>query len=167
MVEPTRVRLEGRIATEDAVLSPVTGASGALLRWVLFDAAVEPLPFRELRMLFSGLLGAAGRGLLVEVGTSTVEIPLEGIDLRLPIVPDEEPVLLDEIPEALVEAIPNVAVAAPLFYRERVVPHGARVRLVATVSVPCRGVGSPYRASPRIDFTAHGRVRLDVLAPTR
>lgn len=156
VVSPTPVRLSGTIATQDARISPVTGAGAALLRWALFD--------EELRPLFSGLLCAAGRGLLVVADSATIEIPLEGIDLRLlPARVEPETVLLTEIPAALVEAIPNVAVAAPLFYRERLVRHGARVRLHATVSVPCRGVGSPYRVSPRIDYTAHGRVRLDVL----
>jgi hypothetical protein len=164
VVEPTPVILDGVIETEDETISPMSGVRAAVVRWTFFESlAMGGLRNRSVvRPVASGMLGPPGRGLLVKVAPHILEIPIHGLDLRVPGNPNEGHPVGAQLPEMFAEALAAAgAIRGALLYRETYLQHGDAVRVQAVVSVPCRGEGSPYRAASRIDFVAHGRVVIE------
>ncbi|MBX3271139.1 MAG: hypothetical protein KF729_12810 [Sandaracinaceae bacterium] len=148
---PTRVELEARITSADAVVSPVTGVAGALIRWSLLEertthggrgGGVDT----RYTVLAVGLYGEPSVELTVD--GHAVVVPLERA--RLALVEDrEDGQFLSTIPPALAEAARGVSPRGPLAYREAVLRAGGRVRLLATLDwTPAPGAPSYRETAP-------------------
>lgn len=143
----TRVELDCEVGPSPLVVSPVSGARAALIRWTLleqrtFSGGKGGGTNTRYRVLARGLYGEP-RLVLVHDG-ETIEVPLERASLVLVEDPAEGE-LLQHMPEALVPVLREVRADGPLAYREAHLRSGDRVRLTATVERLRAEAGAGYR----------------------
>lgn len=143
----TRVELDCEIGLCPIVVSPVSGARAALIRWTLleqqtFHGGRTGGGGTRHRVLARGLYGEP-RLLLVQ-SAETIEVPLERASLVL-VEDSAEGELLQRMPEALVPAVREARANGPIAYRESHLRSGDRVRLTATLERLRTEAGVGYR----------------------
>ncbi len=131
----TRVELDCDIGPCPLVVSPVSGARAALIRWTLleqqtFHSGRSGGSSTSYRVLARGLYGQP-RLVLVQDG-ETIEVPLERASLVLVEDPAEGE-LLHRMPPELVPVLREVPASGPIGYRESHLRDGDRVQLTATL----------------------------------
>jgi hypothetical protein len=150
VVTPTRVELACRVAPQEMVASPVSGARGALVQWTLLsDGPDTSTAHRWQRVLARG---AYGFRVLLESEDQLIEVPLASAELELREDP-EDAILLDRFPRELRPHIARFPYHAA-DYRETMLFPGDRVRLVATLERVPREHGYRAPAAEPVDLRA-------------
>lgn len=153
--EATRVELECEVSPPALVVSPVSGARAALIRWTLleqqtFHAGRGGGTETRYRVLARGLYGAP-RLVLAHDGEA-IEVPLERAALVLVEDPAEGE-LLHRIPRALVPVVGEVRADGPIAYREALLRPGDLVQLTATLERVGARAGAGYREAAAVGPT--------------
>lgn len=152
---PTLVRLEGEIASDNALASPVSGITAALVRWVV--VAERTIDSRQGRPVHYEAVASGYFGERFEIVVENVLLEVAVSDrLRLRVPMDFEgataiPSTLPDSVKAITAKVPVVRGA--LRYAESYLRRGDRVRLEAHVG-PLGHAAGAYRGAGGARLTA-------------
>jgi hypothetical protein len=155
---PTPIRVDGTVLSPNAVVSPITGYTAAVIGWRFYTQFTDTsgqMNKVRCKLLFAC---ARGEGLVLATPHGTVLVPAAGREIRPthpgPGVPLEVP-LPPEAAELATWSAPGLIYCDELLLR-----NGDAVRLRATVAPTGAEHGSAYRSSSgeRCDFEALPRL---------
>lgn len=164
---PELIEVRGRIASPDAVTSPLTGARAVIIEFFVFVPA--RLERRARRAAFDRLVdsGVWAEAFAVETEDGLLWVPLENVTPYFLGANSEEQPLLEPLPEPLgylraIEEGRNQLAEGALYYRELRLASGDPVRIRGTAG-PAEGHGA-YRVSASIPFVLRGDLEPAVVA---
>jgi hypothetical protein len=157
ITSPSPVEVRGRIASPDAVTSPITGARAAIIGFYVFvPARLERRAGREAHdRLVDG--GIWGEPFTVATDDGLLFVPLENVTPYFSGANADEHPLLEPLPDPLayLRTVARVTLAeGSLYYRELALRGGDQVRVRGTAG-PAEGCGA-YRVSASIPFVLRG-----------